>query len=195
MEDNMIDEVRRLYEDGNWRTIVRTYRDHPGRNRLLWVYPTEENFVFIKKYMEESKCANILSIGCGCGLLEWMIIAATGLQVYGLEVDGAWWQSKYAPPTFIPLLFTPNKLDEHARRLLQRRDTALLFCYFNNGPAFEQYLKEYLGGIVIIIGPEGKGVHTDPKPFGDMPSDWTLDVHQEVGDTKDFIAIYRRASD
>lgn len=109
----------------------------------------------------------------------------------GVEVDGAWWRCKYAPPNFIPLLFTAPTLDKDTITLLRNSDsTALLFCYFNNGPAFKDYIEHFSGKVLIIIGPgEGKGVHTDPKPFDNVP-EWTLHVSEEVGNTKDFIAVY-----
>lgn len=120
----------------------------------------------------------------------------TGIPVSGVEIDGAWWHCKYAPPTFIPLLFTANELDKDIQSLLQEsHSTALLFCYFNNREAFNEYLKYFSGNVIVIIGPaDGKGVHTDPKPFGDVPEEWKLYDSQEVRDSKDFIAIYRRNS-
>ncbi|XP_023948290.1 uncharacterized protein LOC112053193 [Bicyclus anynana] len=192
MADDIITSVTELYKQKNWKAIVEIYREHPERNKLLWVFPTEENFHFITQYMEELKCSEILSVGCGSGLLEWIITEATGYPVSGLEVDGAWWQCKYAPPTFIPLKFTSPELDKATTALLQdSKSTALLFCYFNNGPAFKQYLDYYSGKMLIIIGPEyGKGVHTDPRPFGDVPDTWTLRGWQEVASTRDFIAVY-----
>lgn len=70
---------------------------------------------------------------------------------------------------------------------------ALLFCYFNNGPAFLDYISNYKGDVVFIIGPgKGKGRHTDPEPFkanfGDIT--WRLHAYQEVKNSKDFIAVY-----
>ncbi|XP_047999591.1 uncharacterized protein LOC125236713 isoform X2 [Leguminivora glycinivorella] len=95
-----------------------------------------------------------------------MIEQATGLPTAGLEVDGAWWRCKYAPPTFIPLLLTPPTPDEDTARLLRAPGTALLFCYFNNRPAFEEYLQQYTGRVLVIIGPgEGAGVHAEPRPL------------------------------
>lgn len=110
----------------------------------------------------------------------------------GVEVDIAWWHSKYAPPTFIPLLLTTPKLDKKTIDVLQNStNTALLFCYFNNRPAFEEYMKNYSGKCLVIIGPgDGKGVHTDPKPFNDVSQDWVLYDYQEVRSSRDFIAVY-----
>lgn len=110
----------------------------------------------------------------------------------GVEVDSAWWNSKYAPPTFIPLLLTSSKLDKDIINVLQNAtNTALTFCYFNNRPAFEDYINFFSGKCLIIIGPgDGKGVHTDPKPFNDVSEDWLLYKWQEVRSSSDFIAVY-----
>ncbi|XP_046967431.1 uncharacterized protein LOC124535300 [Vanessa cardui] len=193
MED-IVENVTSLYKQGDWKTIVANYRNHPQRNKVLWVYPTEENFEFIANCMVELKCQTILSIGCGSGLLEWMITEATGYHVTGIEVDGAWWRCKYAPPTFVPIVFTGQKLDESIITLLENSSQiALLFCYFNNGPAFKEYLDKFAGKVLIIIGPgDGKGVHTDPRPFGDVPEEWILHDSQEVENSKDYIAVYHR---
>ncbi|XP_041988911.1 uncharacterized protein LOC121740306 [Aricia agestis] len=194
MDEDIVATILDLYHKKDWKAIVDTYRDHPDRNKVLWVYPTEENFNFIGKCMRDLKCNEILSIGCGSGLLEWMIKEVTGIQVSGVEVDGVWWQCKYAPPTFIPLLITQPTLDKDMISLLQKcQNAALLFCYFNNRDAFNEYLKYFTGGTLIIIGPSGdKYVHTDPKPFGDLGAEWSLYRSQEVGQTKDYIAVYTR---
>ncbi|KAM3956309.1 uncharacterized protein ACR2FA_009761 [Aphomia sociella] len=190
--DNLVNSVVDLYKERKWREIVEKCHDHPDRNKLLWVFPSAKNLDFMSECMRELKCDRVLSIGCGSGLLEWILTEATGFKVSGVEVDGAWWHCKYAPPTFIPLLLTSAKLDKDVMELLvEGRTTALLFCYFNNRPAFNEYLKYYSGKVLVIIGPgDGKGVHTDPKPFGDVSGDWILYKWQEVRDSKDYIAVY-----
>lgn len=116
-----------------------------------------------------------------------------GLPVSGIEVDGAWWRCRYAPPTFIPLHFTPTEMDKETITILQRnKNTALLFCYFNNRKAFDNYLKYYVGNVLIIIGPHQKGVHTDPLPFNDVPDDWLLYKSQEIRSSGDFIVVYTK---
>ncbi|KAG7309769.1 hypothetical protein JYU34_004269 [Plutella xylostella] len=196
MEDSFINTVVKLHKTKNWRDIIQNYHDHPERNKLLWVYPSEDNLDFLKKSLLDLNCDNILSIGCGSGLLEWIIGEATGFPIKGIEVDGVWWQCKYAPPTFIPLLFTSPELDKDTISILQNGGTtALLFCYFNNRPAFENYLSVFSGNVIVIIGPgEGTGVHTDPLPFDDVSDDWALYKWQEVRSSKDFICIYIRSN-
>ncbi|XP_021195543.3 uncharacterized protein LOC110380015 [Helicoverpa armigera] len=190
---DIVADITELYKENNWKEIVHRYHDHPDRNKVLWVYPSEENFEFVKNCLAELSCERVVSVGCGSGLLEWMITEATGVPVSGIEVDGAWWRCKYAPPTFIPLHFTPAEIDQDTITLLQRNNnTAILFCYFNNRKAFEDYLKYYKGNVLIIIGPHKIGVHTDPKPFDDVTADWALYKSQEIRNSGDFIAVYTK---
>lgn len=114
----------------------------------------------------------------------------TGIHVIGYEVNQEWWESKYSPPKFIKLNYFENSLGNYLNP-----NYALLFCYFNNGPAFVDYVNNFNGNVVLVFGPgKGKGRHTDPQPFsanfGDK--DWRLDSFQEVKNSKDFIAVYRR---
>lgn len=76
--EEIVEEVTELYKQGDWKTIVKKFRTHPNRNKVLWVFPTEENFKFIGSCMVKLNCEAIVSVGCGSGLLEWMITEATG---------------------------------------------------------------------------------------------------------------------
>ncbi|XP_022826116.1 uncharacterized protein LOC111356103 [Spodoptera litura] len=190
---DIVADIQDLYKDNKWREIVARYHDHPERNKVLWVYPSEGNFSFVENCLAELGCDRIVSIGCGSGLLEWMITQATGVPVSGIEVDGAWWSCKYAPPNFIPLHITPTEMDKETISIVQRnKNAALLFCYFNNRKAFDDYLKYYDGNVLIIIGPHEKAVHTDPKPFDDVTDIWTLYKFQEIRNSGDFIVVYKK---
>ncbi|KOB77591.1 Uncharacterized protein OBRU01_01977, partial [Operophtera brumata] len=189
MEDNIVNDVIVLYEQKKWKEIGEKFHDHPDRNKLLWVFPSEKDFQFLAGCVKELRCERMLSIGCGSGLLEWMFTEATGYPVAGVEVDNAWWHYKYAPPMFIPLLFTYPQLGNDVIHALHDTSTALLFCYFNNRPAFNDYLEHFKGNVIVIIGPgDGKHVHTDPKPFNDVSNEWELFMSQEVRNSGDFIA-------
>lgn len=106
-----------------------------------------------------------------------------------MEVDPGWWNSKYAPPRFLPLHFV-----KHDEIMTIEQDSALLFCYFNNERVFNRYMEHYLGHCLIIIGPgKDRGAHCNPEPFQlQNHPDWKLSASQEIRDTGDFIAIYRR---
>lgn len=100
-----------------------------------------------------------------------------------------WWESKYSNPQFIELYYPKTPLEEPLNNRY-----ALLFCYFNNGPAFQDYIKQYEGNVVFIIGPgKGRGTHTNPQPFTpnfERKDNWSLLDSTEVKNSKDFIAVY-----
>lgn len=104
-----------------------------------------------------------------------------------------WWASRYSNPQFIKLNF-PNQ-PPTSEILIS--NYALLFCYFNDGEAFRDYIRCYKGDLVFIIGPgPGAGRHTDPEPFNPNfgSNHWNLYKSQEVRDTRDFIAAYVRGN-
>nr|CAI5823481.1 unnamed protein product [Callosobruchus analis] len=191
MESEFADKVIQLSREGSWREVLKLNEksDKIEARKLLWVWPSEDNLWFIRDAVVAFKCAGVISIGCGCGLLEWIIQKSTGLTVVGYEVNREWWESKYSVPSFIKMKYCSQPPDESALN----PEYALLFCYFNNALAFLDYIRVYRGRVVIIVGPaEGKGHHTDPAPFDVQFEDgtWKLFKFQEVKDSKDFIAIY-----
>ncbi|XP_022113414.2 uncharacterized protein LOC110992058 [Pieris rapae] len=196
MEDQFVSTVLELFHKGDWKSIIKKYHSDPVRNTLSWVFPSEDNLQFINRNLAKLKCDQVLSIGCGSGLLEWILNQATGIPVRGIEVDGTWWKSKYAPATFIDFLITSPALDKETINILSNSDsTAILFCYFNDGDAFRDYLKYFSGRVLIIIGSNKHGVHTNPQPFVDVGPEWTLWDSQEVRDSQDFITIYLKNND
>lgn len=78
MESNIVNDVIVLYKQKKWKEIGENFHDHPDRNKLLWVFPSEKDFKFLADCVEELRCDRVLSIGCGSGLLEWMFTEATG---------------------------------------------------------------------------------------------------------------------
>ena len=44
------------------------------------------------------------------------------------------------------------------------KNTALMFCYFNNIELFHVYLDQYKGPCVILVGPVDGARHCDPEP-------------------------------
>ncbi|RZC39230.1 uncharacterized protein BDFB_001580 [Asbolus verrucosus] len=190
---DLLDRVLFLFKQKDWREVLELNKVECEvvTRKLLWVWPSESNLKLIKNTVNEFGLNGVISIGCGCGLFEWLLQEYSGLPVIGYEVNKEWWMSKYCNPHFIELNFpslppTEDILDP---------SYALLFCYFNNGPAFRDYVNCYNGDLIFIIGPgEGAGRHTDPEPFKPEfgGSKWTLCELQEVRDTKDFIAAYVR---
>lgn len=115
------------------------------------------------------------------------------IPVIGVEVDQLWWESRYSPAFYLENVMFIGKTNS----LIDIPDNyGILFCYFNNGPAFEDYINNYHGKIVLIIGPiEGQNRSTNPLPsdviklksFG-----WKLNKIRKLDNNKDCIAVYIR---
>lgn len=66
-----------------WKKIIElwdedeTDTDFYGKS-FLWIRPSEENLFFIAQAVREENMNEVVSIGCGTGLLEWLIQCATG---------------------------------------------------------------------------------------------------------------------
>ncbi|XP_077288869.1 uncharacterized protein LOC143913135 [Arctopsyche grandis] len=194
--ENFVENIISLYSERRWKDIINNFMDEKDKNKLSWIFPSESNLNFINSTLKECNLNSIISVGCGSGLLEWILKESLDISITGIEIDGCWWNCKYAPPSFIPLHLAKNPLnhDESTLKILDNDVAAIMFCYFNNRNAFVQYMKYFTGGTLIIIGPgEGRYTHTDPTPFDHRLSEsWSLLKYEEVRNTKDYIAIYRR---
>ncbi|XP_067006503.1 uncharacterized protein [Anabrus simplex] len=191
MNDDSRLEVVSLFKRGDWQTLLNLVSRGELGELYLWVHPTEQDLHYLARELTSAGIQSVLSVGCGTGLLEWLLQSVTGLQVQGLEVDRSWWESPYSPPTFIPLHYA----DEDD--VVCSPQTALLFCYFNNRPAFLNYVASFTGKCVVVIGPdEGSGRHTDPQPFDSQLHDmgWTVQSATKIQNTVDYIVIYRPQS-
>lgn len=139
------------------------------KSKYLWAWPSVQCFQWLEKILNENHIERILSIGCGSGLLEWLISQTTGTHVIGLELDKSWWTSPYSPQKFIELKFTDRQITNQFLKdciQLDNNQFALLFCYFNNRQAFLEYMRAYDGDLIIIVGPSSEHhIVTDPNPL------------------------------
>ncbi|XP_017067812.2 uncharacterized protein LOC108105634 [Drosophila eugracilis] len=189
-ERSEVETLRQVYyltdgASGNWHKLLALGDciDQQLKRKLLWMWPSLVDLDYFNQLLAMHDIQRILSIGCGSGLLEWLMTASGGRKVsmFGLEIDRNWWQSKYAIRSFIPLNYVEdyNQLntDLLSRCCNGTPPSALLFCYFNNRGAFLDYLKVFTGKWLILIGPlPTLGIHTDPNPLQpQLPADeWTL---------------------
>ncbi|XP_055612729.1 uncharacterized protein LOC129759340 [Uranotaenia lowii] len=190
-------EISKSISASNWKEILKLGQklSIEDRVKFLWVWPLEQDLENIRQLAKQLGLKRILSIGCGTGLLEWLITSATDISVSGIEKDEHWWLSKYSTKTFIPMIFADSHCYKKSSNELQW-DT-LMFCYFNDGSAFRDYLGDFSGQYVIIIGPlEGQAVHTDPLPFRPcFPAEqiWKLVLSFPMGsENLNYFVIYER---
>lgn len=82
MESEFLSKVLDLYEHNDWQKMLKLNEKSDNKNalKLLWVWPSMKNLEFIKNTIEENYCDGIISLGCGCGLLEWIIHESTGMR-------------------------------------------------------------------------------------------------------------------
>ncbi|XP_074100927.1 uncharacterized protein LOC141528664 [Cotesia typhae] len=192
MECEFEKKVSKLHEEGNYEKIIELSgsAECDEAQRLMWVWPTFNDLQWIRDLLDNFKYKKIVSVGCGTGLLEWIIQQYLNCDVIGIEIDKSWWQSKYSPSFYLnKIIFTSKKSPVNISA-----DYAVLFCYFNNSEAFKSYLTDYSGHLVVVIGPEeGKNRHTDPRPFDKKFSKmgWKLHASKKLDNGIDCIAAYQ----
>ncbi|XP_012288628.1 uncharacterized protein LOC105704184 isoform X1 [Orussus abietinus] len=195
MSDNDVEaRVLQLYRDQKWQDIIDlgSINNDKEKRRLLWVWPSEDDLYWIRDVVTNRALHGIISIGCGSGLLEWLIKIYTGINIIGVEIDKPWWVSRHSPPQFLKdIIFVEHK----NQNIKMPSKYALLFCYFNNASAFYEYMKNFEGNTVLVIGPmEGQCRFTDPLPFDEKFSKlgWQLSFKREIIRSKDLITVYVR---
>ena len=55
------------------------------------------------------------------------------------------------------------------------KDSALMFCYFNNNELFHKYLDQFEGVCLILVGPVDGARHCDPEPAYLEVRAWNFD--------------------
>ncbi|XP_018334330.1 uncharacterized protein LOC112905206 isoform X2 [Agrilus planipennis] len=94
-EDNTFENtILSFYIHNDWRGILSidiNYYNITNARRLMWAWPSEEELHFIGKLILEKKLNGVVSVGCGCGLFEWLLGQCTSLNVRGIEINDSWW--------------------------------------------------------------------------------------------------------
>jgi len=225
--DPMVQEIMGLHKAGDYSAIIERLREviHcEERNKLhllhllSWPTPTEEALANLAADVYSLRVSHIYSICCGTGLLEWLLSQfllkhykesdidySKRIELTGVEVDFRWWNSPYAPPSFVPLQFVGK--DFAVENPFGEFDDMVMFCYFSSVPKLLGYLNAFLGSYVIIIGPiqtpcqyyvsnnnEDEIADVELTEIFKLPkSDWKLIILKQFGIVKtDHMAIYRR---
>lgn len=190
-----------LSSANDWYGIIEAGKDFSveERSKFLWAWPSVECFQWLKRILNANHIDHILSIGCGSGLLEWLINKTTDAHVVGLELDKSWWKSSYSPKAFIELKFTESQItNQFLKDCIQTNENhfALLFCYFNNREAFLEYIRAYDGDLIIIVGPTSEHhIVTDPNPLNPNfeTDEWMLlDFCQFNDQLSNCMSVFRR---
>lgn len=108
--------------------------------------------------------------------------------------------SANAPKPFINLEFAKRKLPSSflGNTCTRLPNYGLLFSYFNNPRAFNDYVRYFIGNFLIMIGPSLKTPaekHIDPMPEApdfETPKLWIKAWSKEIGCNKDICVIWKR---
>lgn len=198
MATSLEDCLVNLSSANDWHGIIEAGKlfSVEERSKFLWAWPTVECLQWLKLHLIENRITSILSIGCGSGLLEFLIKKTADVNVVGLELDRPWWSSTYSPRTFVDLKFIEHHItNEFLNRCIQAdaHQFALLFCYFNNRDAFLEYIRAYNGDIIVIVGPNSEqNIVTDPNPLNPKfeSDEWSLLDHCHFNDQ--CMSIFKR---
>jgi len=222
VSETTVQSIIEFYQESNVEGILNQMqliakggleREKTALKGLIWPIPTGSDFEILSSFIKSKQIStNIFSIGCGTGLLEYLLLESlNGLQnnfatlyrVTGIEIDSLWWQSKYAPPLFHPIIYVG--VDFSNQEAFGDPNSLVLFSYFNCLTTFTQYLKAFQGNYVGIIGPvqsnrdEKIAQFCAPSPLDlsenpNLPlKDWELVLFQRFGLAEmDYIGIYSR---
>lgn len=72
--------ISELFKENEWKKVLEIGKEFSLeiRSKFLWAWPTEQSLDFIKHSMKYFGIKRILSIGCGSGLLEWLLKEKSG---------------------------------------------------------------------------------------------------------------------
>lgn len=217
-QDPVIQEFIQFHEKDDYKAILRRIREiylsndkeHLELLRVLtWPSPTLDDYHFLGSFIHSREVGHVYSIGCGSGLLEWLLMkflqefssgeaSYPSVPVTGVEIDFRWWDSSYSPPTFLPLLYVDK--DFKVEEPFGDKNDLILFCYFNNLKSFVDYLKTFRGQYLAILGPVSTTQFCAPGPLElTEPSDvlpieqWKLLSYQPFGlGSVDHIGLYQK---
>lgn len=88
MNNNNIDnDIISLYNAQKWEEIaaLSSTTDDFRTCRLSWVLPDISDLCWINKIIQKYNLTKIASIGCGCGLLEWLLQKYSGKPLFQNE--------------------------------------------------------------------------------------------------------------
>lgn len=78
--DDIDENILSLYNAQKWEEIASLSfaSDNFKHSRLSWVLPDISDLYWINDIIRKYNLSGIASIGCGCGLLEWLLQKCSG---------------------------------------------------------------------------------------------------------------------
>lgn len=80
VNENIDEQILTLYNERKWLDIINLNCTliKLDKSRLFWVLPTINDLHWIKEVIDRNNMIGLISIGCGCGLLEWLFEQYSG---------------------------------------------------------------------------------------------------------------------
>lgn len=81
LKENYQNEIQESVRKRDWRKILFSSKKYGFdlTHQFMWCYPTSSCIEFLKVLWKNFDIKNILSIGCGSGLMEFILKEAIGL--------------------------------------------------------------------------------------------------------------------
>lgn len=80
VNENIDKQILTFHSEQKWLDIVNLNctLTKLNKSRLFWVLPTINDLHWMKEVIDKQNVAGLVSIGCGCGLFEWLFEEYSG---------------------------------------------------------------------------------------------------------------------
>lgn len=70
-----VERLHLLTASKDWKQVLKLSETLPSseKRKILWTWPTQNDVVKLAEIFHRLHISSILSIGCGCGLFEWIL--------------------------------------------------------------------------------------------------------------------------
>lgn len=83
IKENYRNEISEVVKKRDWRKVLSLSKKYGFdiTHELMWCYPTIQCTEFLKAQWKKFHIVNIMSVGCGSGLMEFVLREAIGLKI------------------------------------------------------------------------------------------------------------------
>lgn len=87
LRENFKDDVRECVKKRDWKKVLKLNQKYGSQltYEFLWTFPTEFCLSYLQKLWKSYNITNILSIGCGYGLLEFVLRESIGSKKFNVN--------------------------------------------------------------------------------------------------------------